>query len=121
MRFLLDQGLPRSLAALMRELGIDAIHTGECGLSTALDSSILSFAREKDYVVVTHDADFHTLMALSHEKKPSVIRIRIEGLKSLALKELILHVQECCQADLVKGSLVSVTENRIRLRLLPID
>jgi predicted nuclease of predicted toxin-antitoxin system len=120
MRFLLDQGLPRSVAALLREMGLDAIHTGECGLANALDSSILGFAREKDYIVVTLDADFHSLMALSHEKQPSVIRIRIEGLKSLELKELILHVQKCCQDDLVKGSLVSVTENRIRLHLLPI-
>jgi predicted nuclease of predicted toxin-antitoxin system len=120
MKYLLDQGLPRSAASLLREAEVDAIHTGECGLAKASDSTILGFARENNYVVVTYDADFHMLMALSREIQPSVIRIRIERLKYYELKELILLVQDCCQEDIEKGALVSVTEERIRLRLLPI-
>jgi predicted nuclease of predicted toxin-antitoxin system len=53
MKVLIDQGLPRSVAALLREAGKDAIHTGQCGLATASDSSIIRFAHEKDFVVVT--------------------------------------------------------------------
>ena len=121
MKFLIDQGLPRNVAALLREAGTDAIHTSECGLAKASDIAIIRFAREKDFAVVTLDADFHTIMALAREKQPSVIRIRIEGLKSKALKELVLQVQEHCQADLMKGALVSVSEDRIRLHLLPIE
>ncbi|MFO7631905.1 MAG: DUF5615 family PIN-like protein [Caldilinea sp.] len=41
MKLLLDQGLPRSAAALLRDAGIDAIHTGEIGYATAEDAVII--------------------------------------------------------------------------------
>ena len=60
MKLLLDQGLPRSAAALLRDVGIDAIHVGEIGLQIAEDTEIIQRAREEEQVVVTLDADFHT-------------------------------------------------------------
>jgi hypothetical protein len=35
MKLLLDQGLPRSSAAILREAGFDAVHAGEISLATA--------------------------------------------------------------------------------------
>ena len=80
MRLLLDQGLPRSAARLLREAGVDTVHVGEIGYSDADDASILKRARDEERTVVTFDADFHALLALSRATSPSVIRIRIEGL-----------------------------------------
>ncbi|MBN1347418.1 MAG: DUF5615 family PIN-like protein [Phycisphaerae bacterium] len=120
MRVLLDQGLPRSAALLPRDRGIDALHTGECGLFTAADSAILEHARDQGRIVVTLDSDFHALMALSSATSPSVLRIRIEGLRAAAASELIQMVLTRCRADLEAGALVSVTETRIRVRVLPI-
>jgi predicted nuclease of predicted toxin-antitoxin system len=74
---LLDQGLPRFSAAILRSNGHDAIHTGEIGLSRADDAVIIERGRDEDRIVVTLDADFHALMALSGASSPSVIRIRI--------------------------------------------
>jgi predicted nuclease of predicted toxin-antitoxin system len=79
MKLLLDQGLPRTAASLLRSHGIDAVHTGEIGLATADDPTLLRLARQQDRIVVTLDADFHALLALSGADKPSVIRLRIEG------------------------------------------
>lgn len=78
MRLLLDQGLPRTAADLLHSAGMDAVHTGECGLATASDIAILEYTRAEDAIVVTLDADFHALMALSGATQPSVIRIRIK-------------------------------------------
>ena len=72
-------------------------------------------------VVVTLDADFHTLLALSGLTGPSVIRIRIEGLRGEALAKLIVSVLQVCNDDLVKGAMVSVTENGIRIHRLPVS
>jgi predicted nuclease of predicted toxin-antitoxin system len=79
MKLLLDQGLPRSAAPLLCQAGIDTVHVGDLGLSTADDAVILQSGRENGRAVVTLDADFHTLLALSGAATPSVIRIRIEG------------------------------------------
>ncbi len=38
MKLLLDQGLPRSAAALLRNVNIDTIHVGEIGLSAGEDA-----------------------------------------------------------------------------------
>jgi predicted nuclease of predicted toxin-antitoxin system len=64
MKLLLDQGTPRRTAAWLRQSGWDAVHTGEAGLSTAEDAQILEIARKQERVVVTLDADFHTMIAI---------------------------------------------------------
>lgn len=81
MKFLLDQGLPRSTVQHLQKLGLEAEHVGGLGLTTATDEAILAEGRARDAIVVTLDADFHALLARNHATQPSVIRIRIQGLK----------------------------------------
>jgi len=66
------------------------------------------------------DADFHALLALSGVTGPSVIRIRIEGLRGEDLARLLVSVLHICDDDLLKGAMVSVTENGVRIRQLPV-
>jgi predicted nuclease of predicted toxin-antitoxin system len=77
MKLLLDQGLPLSAAALLRDAGIDTIHVGEVGMSAAEDADIIQRAKEETRIIATLDADFHTLLALNIAIAPSVIRIRV--------------------------------------------
>ena len=93
---------------------------GDRGLATASDSKILDFGRQEGRVVVTLDADFHALLALSGVKGPSVIRIRIEGLRAEDLAALLVDVLKVCRDDLMKGAVVSVTEGGVRIRKLPL-
>ena len=62
MKLLLDQGVPRSAAALLRADGLDAVHTGEVGMATAEDAAILDRGRAEDRLIVTLDADFHRIL-----------------------------------------------------------
>ena len=120
MRLLLDQGLPRSTGLYLRNPDTEVLHVGEVGLSTASDSKILDFARQQGMVVVTLDADFHAMLALSAAIGPSVIRVRIEGLRAELLATLLMNVLGICADDLEKGAMVSVTENGARVRRLPL-
>jgi len=120
MRLLLDQGLPRSTVLHLKNEGIEALHAGDLGLATASDSSILDFGRQQGMVVVTLDTDFHALLALAGLTGPSVIRIRIEGLRAEDLARLLVGVLQVCNDDLLKGTMVSVTENGVRIRRLPV-
>jgi predicted nuclease of predicted toxin-antitoxin system len=120
MKLLLDQGLPRSAAALLCEAGINAIHVADIGFSAADDTDILQRAQEDERVVVTLDADFHALLALTEAISPSVIRIRIERLRAQVLTNLLLTVIGECEEDLEQGAVVTVEPSRIRVRRLPL-
>lgn len=120
MKLLLDQGLPRSTVKHLAIAGIDAEHVGAIGMSGATDTKILDFASRQQSVVITLDADFHHLLAASHATSPSVVRIRIEGLKGDQLAALLLQVVAAAKTQLDAGAVVSVMPTRIRMRLLPI-
>ncbi len=69
MKLLLDQGLPRTAAELLRVAGFDTLHVGDVGYATATDAAILQLALGEQRIVVTLDADFHALLALSAAPK----------------------------------------------------
>ena len=120
MKLLLDQGLPRSTVRHLAGMSIEAEHVGDLGMARAADADILNVARERQAVVVTLDADFHALLATSRATSPSVVRIRIEGLKGEETAALLGQVLAVATAEIQAGAVVSVTARRIRVRLLPI-
>ncbi len=120
MKLLLDQGLPRTAAELLNRAGIDTTHVGEIGYAAAEDDMILQLGRNEGYVIVTLDSDFHASLALTGATEPSVIRIRIEGLKAMAAVELLKTVLARCVRELEHGAAVTVQEGRIRVRQLPL-
>ena len=120
MKLLLDQGLPRSAASLLRAVGIDTVHTGEIGLATADDTTLIELARQQDRIVVTLDADFHAILALSGADKPSIVRIRIEGLRAEPLAALLRALLAERSVELERGALLTVQTKRVRIRYLPI-
>ncbi|MDQ3014218.1 MAG: DUF5615 family PIN-like protein [Acidobacteriota bacterium] len=72
MKWLLGQGLPRSAAVLLTKRSIDIVHVGDIGMAAAQDTEILVRGRHDHRTVVTLDADFHALLALSGDTSPSV-------------------------------------------------
>jgi len=120
-KLLLDQGLPRSSASLLRAIGWDVQHVGEIGMSSALDEEIVQFARDHGCIVVTLDADFHAIVATSGASTPSVLRLRVQGLAGQEMARLIKTIVDMCSADLLRGAIVSADSARVRIRRLPID
>ncbi len=121
MKLLLDQGTPRSAAARLRQAGLDTVHTGEAGLAEAEDVEIIQRAAKEARIIVTLDADFHTLLALTQASQPSVIRIRIEGLRAEEFCGLLQKVLGQCAEELAAGAMISVNDFQIRVRRLPIS
>lgn len=121
MKLLLDQGIPRSSAAILRAAGLDVVHTGEVGRATAADDDLVGYALEEGRVIITLDADFHALLALSGARAPSVVRIRIQGLKAEDIASLVPRILAVCGEDLDSGALVTVDGRTVRVRFLPLD
>jgi predicted nuclease of predicted toxin-antitoxin system len=120
MKLLLDQNLSAAAAELLRESGIDVFHTREVGLATEDDADILIWCREQERILITHDADCHALLAMTSATAPSVIRIRIEGLRDEALADLIRQIIDVAADDLMRGSAVTVNTRSIRVHRLPL-
>lgn len=120
MRLVLDQGVPRDAAAGLRAQGYDCLHVGEVGMSKATDEEILAFSLERRAVVVTLDADFHTILAVARAGGPSVIRLRLQGLDAPRIVELVQRIATGFQADLKSGSLLTAKAHKTTCHRLPI-
>ena len=120
-RRLLDQGLPRSTPRHLQQLGIQATHVADIGLSRADDSQIIDRARSDRTTIVTLDADFHALIAVSGAARPTSIRIRREGLNGAEIAVLIAEVLVRVPEAIAHGALITLTERSIRVRRLPIQ
>jgi predicted nuclease of predicted toxin-antitoxin system len=117
---ILDQGLPRSAARIFREMGWDAVHTGEIGMAIASDHAILEYARTNSCIIITLDADFHTILALSGARNPSVVRLRLQGLKGQEIVDILLQNWPFMSVHLDMGAMVSITGTHLRIKKLPI-
>jgi predicted nuclease of predicted toxin-antitoxin system len=75
LRFLVDAQLPPALARRIEALGYSAEHVFDCGLATAADHAIRSYAATTGAAIITKDEDFavHELL----HKGPPVVWIRI--------------------------------------------
>ena len=90
------------------------------GMAKTADELILQHASSENRVVVTLDADFHPLLALSGDSRPSVIRIRVEGLTAAPAADLILRIGEKFGSHLQDGCVISCDTEKVRLRKLPL-
>lgn len=68
MRFLVDAQLPPLLARHIRELGHEAEHVADIGMSASSDRDIWQYAHANDAVLITKDEDFVTMRALRADK-----------------------------------------------------
>jgi predicted nuclease of predicted toxin-antitoxin system len=120
-RFLVDQNRSPRLAELLREAGHDAVHTLELGLERAEDDELLELAAEQGRVVVSGDTDFGALLALTRTRSPSVILFRARNLPDAVQQSaIILGYLDNLADDVDHGAVIVVTDDRIRVRRLPL-
>jgi predicted nuclease of predicted toxin-antitoxin system len=93
---------------------------GEIGVSKAADEEILAFSLRKKALVVTLDADFHAILAVSEAQGPSVIRVRLQGLGAPDMVEVVRKILINFEQRLKGGSLITVKAVKTTChRLLP--
>lgn len=120
MKLLLDMGLAQKTAAFLREHGFDAVHLRDQQLQRLPDAQIVQKALAEERIILTHDLDFSQIVALSHSQYPSVITFRLANMSAPNVNHYLYEVLERFDAELTGGALISVTEQAIRVRQLPI-
>ena len=120
MKFLLDMGLAQSTAHQLCTNGHDAVHLRDQGLQRLHDHSIVEKAIAEGRVILTHDLDFGRIVALSHNRVPSVITFRLADMLAATVNRYLDDILSRFAARLEQGALISVTDQAIRVRELPV-
>lgn len=122
MRFIIDNALSPRVAEGLRAIGHDAVHVRDLGLADADDDTIFDKAYTDQFIIVSADTDFGTILARRRQSKPSVILFR-RGTQRRPEEQLaLLQVNlESIQQHLEAGSVVIIEQRRIRVRSLPIQ
>ena len=120
MRILLDMNIPLKYAALFEEKGIKVLRWTDVGLPTATDTEIMEYARANNFIVMTCDLDFGTILSVTHELKPSVVQIRGSILHAEKAVDIIAIALLQNADDLNKGAILSIDSKNSRIRLLPL-
>ena len=114
-------GLAASNAAFLQNQGYNAVHLRDQGLQRLPDLDIITKARAENRVILTHDLDFSRIVALSGSHRPSVITFRLNDMRPGQVNHYLSQVLTRFSNSLEEGALVSVNEQAIRVRLLPIE
>lgn len=109
------------LATLLSEAGIAATHWSEIGAADATDREIMGYAKAQQFVVLTHDLDFSSILAATNAESPSVVQIRAVNLTPEILASPVINGLVRCERALAEGALLTIEPSRLRLRLLPLN
>ncbi len=120
MKFLADMGISPKTVLFLQDLNHNALHLHEQGLDRWQDSAIMKKARDENRILLTHDLDFGELIAASGDKLPSIVVFRLHNMSPENINRYISDILKRHGEMLEQGSIISVTDGQIRVRLLPV-
>mgnify|MGYP001793325607 FL=1 len=100
--------------------GWNVIRVVEIFPASASDLQILEFAREEERVIVSQDLDFSMLLAVGGYNQPSLITLRLSFTDPEVVTAKILQALPQIEEILTQGAAVTIEDNNIRIRKLPI-
>lgn len=120
MKFLADMGVSPRTVEWLRSNGHDAIRLNEEGLERLPDSSVMAKAITENRILLTMDLGFGALLAMSKGQFPSTIIFRLSNETSTSVNKRLVEVLTTFQGDLESGAIISVGDETIRIRQLPL-
>jgi predicted nuclease of predicted toxin-antitoxin system len=120
MKILIDMNLSPEWVQEFKLYKIEAVHWSTVGKFDAPDLILMSWARENEHIVFTHDLDFGTALAITKAEKPSVIQVRTQNVTVSHLSKMVISVVETYADLLIKGALLVLDEYKERIRILPL-
>jgi predicted nuclease of predicted toxin-antitoxin system len=119
-KVLLDMNLSPLWVGFLANEGIEAVHWVSVGDPRATDAVVMACARERGYVVITHDLDFSALLATTDASGPSVLQVRTEDVLPDAIGNDVAGALREHSRALEDGAIVTLNKLSARVRILPI-
>ena len=120
MKLLIDMMLSPHLARWLGDMGYDAVHASEIGMSRASDEKILRRASDEGRVVITADLDYPRLLAAFGTKNTPVILIRGGQFGHEWVKTRLKNLFDSVSETEIVRCLMVIERHRVRKRRLPI-
>ncbi len=89
MKLLLDENLFRRIIPLIESYFPDSKQVAVLGLERASDYEIWEYARNNNFVIVTHDSDFYDLSLLKGSP-PQIIWLKIANTSNQGIANLLI-------------------------------
>ena len=122
MKLLIDNALSPAVVLPLQQAGHDVIHVRDLDKQSAPDDEILQIAAEQHRTIVSADTDFGALLAIRQKPRPSFVLFRkTTGVRPSVLVEQLIGIVADYADDLRSGCVLTVTNERIRIRRLPIS
>lgn len=119
MKILVDMNLSTRWVPFLLSNGFEAMHWSSIGFASSPDTEITAYARENDFVILTHDLDFGAILAATGGEKPSVAQLRAGDLRIESIGPRVAGALRQSEQELEQGALITIDTDRTRLRILP--
>jgi predicted nuclease of predicted toxin-antitoxin system len=113
-------GISQSVALWLKSQGHDAIHLNDENLYALEDRLKLEKAINETRIIITTDMDFGHLLALHRSVYTPVIQFRTSIFTPLNIRNKLELLFEEFSDQLYGDFIITVEDNRIRFRRLPI-
>ena len=120
MKILIDMNLSPKWCDILARHGWESVLWASVGKPTAPDRTILEYARDNGYIILTHDLDFSAVLATTGASAPSVIQVRTQDILSERFQILLVGALRQFESALTAGALVIVNESQSKARILPL-
>lgn len=120
MKLLTDVNVSALVVARLRGTGLFVERVPEVLDARAPDSAIVHAARERGSILLTHDQDLTTILAVTGAARPSLLNLRTTSVEPDFLARCILRALAAAAPDLEAGAVVTIEDGGIRVRRLPV-
>ena len=122
MNFLLDANLSPLIGKHLVDHGHNSVHVRDVGLRHASDEEILDHANQANLILISQDSDFTNLLFYRKARGPSLLLLRgVQEVSAAAIAELVVNNLHQVEDALLSGAVVSMYDDRMRVRRLPIE
>ena len=120
MRLLADIHISPRTVRFLNRLGHEAVRVDDLLPATAPDPEIIAAALSEGRVVLTQDLGFSRIVVQSELSAPSIITLRLSDSRVDVVNRRLSQVLPAVEVDVEAGVLVTVDDNRVRVRRIPL-